>query len=174
MAAPAFNLTGEALRNKLLTYVNVGTNAAPIWEIQGIKTEDASYELNPDVTTVTDILGITYTDVNKVEPQLTMDPNTLRMGAKLSEKLLDIFRRRAYEEFQQFQVLTVWGMLGTAGAYEADLEDSCTIHPTTIGGSSRVNMPYTIILSNKITKGTVDVLFPAEDITFTPTVVVGG
>jgi len=168
--ATTFNLTGEALRNKLLTYVNVGTKTAPEWEIQGVKTEDAAYELNPDVTTVTDILGITYTDVNKVEPQITIDPNTLRMGAKLSEKLLDIYRRRAFEEFQQFEVLTVWGMLGTGSNYEADLEEGCTIHPNSIGGSSRVDMPYTILLSNKITKGTVNALFPASDIQFTPTV----
>ena len=170
MPAPTFNLTGEALRNKLLTYVNVGTKATPVWEIQGVKTEDASYELNPDVSTLTDILGDTYTNVNKMEPTLTMDPNTLRMGAKLNETLVDIYRRQAWEELFQFQVLTVWGMLGSSGAYEADLEDDCTIYPNSIGGDSRVNMPYTINLSNKRQKGTVNALYPATEITFTPTV----
>jgi hypothetical protein len=169
-AVPEITGTGEVLRKMMVTYVNVGTSEAKVWEAQGIKTEESSLELNPDISTITDILGITYTDVNKMEVSQSIDPNTLRMGAKLSEIMLDIYRRGALAEYSQFEVLIVYGFLGTAGAYEADLETGCTIIPNSIGGSSRVDMPFVINLSGNKTLGTVNALYPAETIVFTEAV----
>lgn len=169
-AVPTINQSGEVLRKYLVTYVNVGTSEAKVWEAQGIKVEDSSIELNPDIQTVTDILGITHTIVNKMEASQTLDPNTLRMGAKLSEKMLDIYRRGALAEYSQFEVLLVYGFLGTTGSYEADLETGCTVVPNSIGGSSRVDMPFVINLSGKKTLGTVNAFYPAETVTFTPAV----
>ena len=59
--------TGEILRKQMITYVNVGTSSAPEWEAVGVKVEDSSIEFNPDTETITDILGVTHTTVNKVE-----------------------------------------------------------------------------------------------------------
>lgn len=169
-AVPQINTTGEVLRKYLITYVNVGTPEAKVWEAQGIKVEDSAIEFNADVSTITDILGITYTDVNKIEASQTLDPNTLRMGAQLSEKMLDIYRRGALEEYSQFEVLIVYGFLGEEGTYEADLEVGCTVVPNSVGGSSRVDMPFVINLSGDKTLGTVNKLQPADEITFTPAV----
>lgn len=169
-AVPTINTNGEVLRKYMVTYVDVAEAGAttPIWEAQGIKVEDSSIELNPDISTITDILGITYSDVNKMEASQTLDPNTLRMGAKLSEKMLDIYRRGALNEYSQFKVLIVYGFLGSAGSYEADLETGCTVVPNAIGGSSRVDMPFVINLSGNKTLGTVNAFYPATDVTFTP------
>lgn len=171
-AIPTINTAGEVLRKYLVTYVNVGTTEAKVWEAQGIKVEESAIELNPDISTITDILGITYSDVNKMEASQTMDPNTLRMGAKLSEKMLDIYRRGAFDEYSNFEVLIVYGFLGTSGSYEADLETGCTVVPNAVGGSSRVDMPFVINLSGKKTLGTVNKFYPATDVEFTPATVI--
>ncbi len=165
----AFNLTGEALRNKLLVYVDVSEagSTTPEWEIQGVKSAEGVMAYNPTITTVTDILGETYTTVDGLATKITFDPNTLRMGSKLSEKLLEITRDQDYAKYSEFKVLVVYGMLGSDGAYEADMDEGCTINPNSLGGTSRVNMPFDITFSGKRTKGTVNALYPAKNIVFT-------
>jgi len=152
MFAEAFNLTGEAARKMLVTFVNVGTTSLPVWEAQGYKVEDSAIDFNPDTTTITDILGDTYTDVNKFEESQTLEPSTLRMGAGLAENLHQIWRDQDLEKFSQFEVALVYGYLGTTGAYEADIWKTCTIYPNSIGGSSRVDFPFTINLGGEKVK----------------------
>lgn len=165
-----FNLTGEALRKLMICAVDVSEGAAqPIWEIQGYKTEDSSIELNPDITTITDVLGDTYSDVNKFEEQQTFEPNTLRLGAMLNELLLKYWRYGQLEKFSQFKVLIGYGFIGADGAYEADVYTASTIEVTSIGGSSRVNMPFNIHFGGEKHHGTIDKLKGA-DIAFTETV----
>jgi len=167
-----FNLTGEALRNLYIFAVDVSEGAVtPEWEIQGYKTEDTSMEFNPEVTTVTDVLGDTYTDVDKFEEQIAFEPNTFRpfaKGGKLSALLLKYKREGTLEKFSQFRVLEGFGMLGTPGAYEADVHEKSTIYPTSMGGSSRTNFPFTVHLGGEITKGTIDTL--KRGLTFTPAI----
>ncbi len=169
-AVPTINTSGEVERKLMVLYVNVGTSLEPIWEPKGVKVEESALELNPDIETITDILGVTHTTVNKLEPSQAFDPNTLRMGAKLAEKMLDIYRRGALSEFSQFETLIVYGFLGTAGAYEADKETGCTITPNSIGGSSRVDMPFTVNFSGNKTLGTVNAFYPASSVVFTEAV----
>jgi hypothetical protein len=180
MAAPTFNLTNaEAQRNQYIIYVDVsqqsGAWSATVaeWEPQGWKTEDAATELNPEVSTITDILGINHTDVESMQPAMSLAPNTIRPlnnYGKLNTILLDITRRKAYPEFSQFKVMQVFGFIGTAGTgpFDADVHDKCTITPQSIGGSSRVDFPYDINFGGELKSGTVDKLFP--DPTFTPAV----
>lgn len=169
-ATPEISNPGEVLRKTLVTYVNVGTPEAKVWEAQGVKVEESAIEFNADVETITDILGISYTDVNKIEASQTVDPNTLRMGAKLSEKMLDIYRRGALQEYSDFEVMIVYGFLEDDGAFQADLEVGCTIVPNSIGGSSRVDMPFVINLSGNKTLGSVNKMFPVDEVVFTPAV----
>jgi hypothetical protein len=72
MAELTMNLAAKerAQRKTLITvaeWTPSGTTE-PVREILGARTEDASIEFNADVATSTDILGTTYTDVNKTEP----------------------------------------------------------------------------------------------------------
>lgn len=141
-------------------------------EVLGARVEDSSIELNPDMETVTDILGITYTDINKTEPQQTLDPSNIIGGSKISAYLYDAaIHNRITDYNQAFEVYVISGFMGDAtSGYEAVRHDGCTILPTSIGGSAYVQMPLEIHFSNKITSGTVDKL--ADDFVFTPDVTI--
>ena len=137
-------------------------------EVLGARVEDSSIELNPDIETMTDILGITYTDVNKTEPQQTLDPSNIMGGSKISAYLYDAFANNRINDYNQaFNVYIISGFIGNADdGYHAVRHDGCSIIPTSVGGSAYVQMPLEIHYSNKITSGTVNKL--ADDFTFTP------
>lgn len=135
-------------------------------EILGVRVTDSSIDLNADIETATDILGNTYTDVNKTEPQQTLDPSYIIGGSKISAYLYDAAihnRIAAYNGVFRIYIISVF--LGTEGAYEAVRHNGCTIIPTSIGGESYVAMPMDIHFSNNITSGTVDKVKP--DFVFT-------
>lgn len=168
---PSYQYIGETEyeRRLLQTYVNVGTGSTPEWQILGYKVEDSSIELNPSTSTITDILGITHTDVESFEASQGFDPGTILGGNKLQLILTDIYRRGARSEFKQFEVLVVYGWLGEEGAWQADVDKNCTITPSTLGGSSTVDMNFEISFSGEKTLGTVNSLDPyASDFAFTP------
>ena len=174
--ADTFNLKGEALRKLLICAVDVSEqpvstwNAAnAIWEIQGYKTEDASIGLNPQKTKVTDILGDTYTDIEKFEAAISFEPNTLRMGAKLSELMVKYWRNGQLEKFSQFPALIGYGFIGVEGAFDADVYPQSTVTPNDLGGSSRVNMPFELDFGGERKPGTIDKM-RGSDMVFTPTV----
>lgn len=143
-----------------------------IREVLGTRVEDSSIELNAEIETMTDILGITYTDVNKTEPQQTLDPSNIIGGSKISAYLYDaVIHNRITDYNQAFRVYVISGFMGDAtNGYEAVKHTGCSIIPTSIGGSSYVQMPLEIHFSNNITSGTVNKL--ADDFTFTPDVAI--
>lgn len=171
--ATEFNLNEnqKAERKLLVTAVNVGTSDKPEWEVIGAGVEDSSIELNPDVSSVTDILGVTETDVNKMEPKQSFEPYTIRGGSKLAFILFDIWQRKAWSELANFDVLLMYGFIGgaTEGTFAAEKQSGCTISINSIGGSAHVDMPIEINFSNNSTLGTVNKL-KGTDIAFTETV----
>lgn len=164
------NLTSEAVRKLMIVAVDVSeTEDTPEWELQGYKTEDASLELNPDITTITDVLGDTYSDLNKFEKAMSFEPNTLRPisnKGKLNEILLKYERHDQLSKFSRFKVLVAHGYLGDVGAYGAETYSACLITPSSLGGSSRVNFPYDINFGGIKVLGTVDKL--QAGLKFTP------
>ena len=144
--ATAFNLTAdiEAARKLMTTWVNVGTKSSKEWECVGVGVEDSSIETNPDITTTTDILGVTRTKVNKLERSQTLDPMTVRGGSDLQVKLYNLMRHDSLPEMSAFEVMVVYGYVGSTGTYEAELFDACTITTSSVGGSSTVDMPIDI------------------------------
>lgn len=172
-----FNLaTGQRAERKTLITVaewSTGTSTTKR-EILGTRTEDSSIEYNPDISTITDIRGINYTDVNKTQPQQDFDPFLILGGSDLAVKLNDIRRRNALTELSNFTIYVITAFLGTTGAYEAEKHTGCTITYNSIGGDTNVNMPISVYLSNDCEgtgspqAGTVDTLGP--DFVFTPAV----
>ena len=153
-----FNLDNgvKAARKLLKTYVNVASSDTPDWFLVGSGVEDSAIELNPNTETVTDILGITTTDVTKWEPNQSFDPFTVKGGSKLAEKLHEIWINKTPELLSQFEVLVVYSYVGDESAgYDAELQKNCTINITSIGGSANVDMPIEISYSNDSTRGTV-------------------
>lgn len=147
----------KADRKLEMIFVNMGTSETAEWEILGRGVEEASVAFNHDTNQATDILGITDTVVSPAKPEFDLDPCTIRGGQKLSEKLLDIERRNAIAELGQFEILHVHCYLGTAPSFTAELHKNCTIVPQSLGGSSYVDMPMTVYLSNDKTLGTVTI-----------------
>lgn len=167
--ATTLNLSnGErAQRKALITVAEWGEGSTPTREILGVRVEDSSIEFNADIETITDILGITYTDVNKTEPQQTLDPSYIIGGSKLSAYLAEAALENDISKYNNtFNVYIITTFIGTEGAYQAVKHTGCSIIPTSMGGDSYVAMPLEVHYSNNITKGTVDKL--ADDFTFTP------
>lgn len=160
---------GQRAQRKLLITVAAWTEGSTEHrEILGKRTEESSIELNADIQTSTDVRGITYTDVNKTEPQQTFDPFYVMGGSALGAYLSSAMLKNdinAYNGVFDIYIITVY--IGTEGAYEAVKHTGCSIIPTSLGGDSFVNMPIEVHFSNNITEGTVDKL--ADDFVFTPT-----
>lgn len=150
--------TDQKVERKLhMVFVDVSdTPSTPSWELQGRGVEDASVEYNHDVEQTNDILGRADTSISAAKPQMTFDPNTLRVGQKLNAKLVDIERRGATSELGAFKVLVVYMFLSSSGTgpYEADQYDNCSIVPTSMGGSDYVGLPFDLYLSGDRTAGT--------------------
>lgn len=161
----AFNLdltAGQrAQRKKLITVAEWGDgSASQKRELLGVRTEDSSIELNPDIQTSTDILGITYTDVNKTEPQQTFDPFYIIGGSDLATYLTDAVLRNNIDAYNNtFNVYVIAAFLTDTGSkYFAVKHTGCSIIPTALGGDSYNNMPIEVHYSNNITVGSVDKL----------------
>lgn len=157
----------KAARKLLRTYVNVGTSESKEWFLVGSGVEDSSIELNPNTESVTDILGVTTTDVTKWEPAQSFDPFTIKGGSALAFKLHEIWTNKTPELLSKFEVMVVYKYVGTeTDGYEAELQRNCTINMTSIGGSAYVDMPIEISYSNDSVKGTVK--FEDDAPVFTP------
>lgn len=167
--ADAVNLKAgqRAQRKTLITVAEwTGTGETPDREILGARTEDSSIEFNPDIETTTDILGITYSDVNKTEPQQDFDPYYLLGGSKLGAYLAEAALENRIDAYNgTFTIYIITAFIGTEGAYKCVKHSGCTILPTSIGGDSYVSMPIEVHYSNNIETGTVDKL--SDDFKFT-------
>ena len=177
MAEMALNLANKerAQRKTLITVAEWTPTGAtePIREILGARTEDSSIEFNADIAKSTDILGITYADVNKTEPQQSFDPFFLLGGSKLGEYLVAAALENRITDYNgKFNVYIIAAFIndksGTAEPtkYMTVKHNGCSIIPTSMGGDAYVSMPIEVHYSNEITKGSVDKL--ADDFVFTP------
>jgi hypothetical protein len=168
----------RAQRKTLITvaeWTPAGTSSTPIRELLGARTEESAIEFNPDVQTSTDILGVTYTDINKTEPQQSFDPFFLLGGSKLGEYLANAALENRIADFNgKFNVYIIAAFIsgkdsssGTTAktVYKAVKHTGCSIIPTSMGGDAYVSMPIEVHYSNNITVGTVDKL--SDDFEFT-------
>lgn len=165
----AFNLAnGQRADRKLLITVAEWSEGASstVREILGRRIESSAIEYNHDISTMTDILGENYTDVNKSQPQQSFEPYTITGGSKLAEYLNEKRRRNALSELNGFTVYVITAFKGDEGEWETEKHTDCTIVYSSIGGDTHTDMPITVYFSNKITLGTVDKL--DDSFVFTP------
>ena len=146
----------KAPRKLLKHYVNVGTGETKEWELLGVGVEDSAIETNFETETVNDILGNSETSVTGASPSQSFEPFTVRGGSKLAFKLHEIWLNKQYEKLSKFDMLTVYGYVGSeTDGYDADMQSDCTITFGSIGGSAYVDMPITVNYSDKKERGTV-------------------
>jgi hypothetical protein len=163
----------RAQRKQLITVAEWTEGTESLREILGVRTEDSSIDLNPDIETTTDILGYTYTDVNKTEPQQTLDPSYIIGGSALKKYLTQAMLKNDIQAYNgAFNVYIITAFISeTTGdpvsttSYYAVKHTGCSIIPTSIGGDNYVDLPIEVHFSNKITEGSVDKL--GEDFVFT-------
>ena len=167
MAGMKINLAqgDRAQRKTLITVAEWGDDNTR--EILGARTEDSSIEFNPDVATSTDILGITYTDVNKTEPSQSFDPFYVLGGSKLAEYLAQAALENDIQKYNgKFTIYIIAAFIndglstGTidASSFKAIKHTGCSIIPQSMGGDAYTSMPIEVHYSNNITVGTVDSL----------------
>ena len=165
----------KAVRKLLVTAVNVGDSiddtsqgAAPIWQVVGAGVEDSEVAFNPATETVTAILGVTETTVNKFETSQSLDPMTVRGGSTLAVKLYNQVKYNRYSEFPMYEVMLIYGYAKRQdGSFEAEVHKGCTLTPQSVGGSAYVDMPIDINFSNNKVHGTVNSYLFSDTITFT-------
>ena len=146
----------KAPRKLLKHYVNVGTGETQEWELLGAGVEDSAIETNFETETKKDILGNSETSVTGASPSQSFEPFTVRGGSKLAFKLHEIWLNKEYEKLSKFDMLTVYGYVGSeTDGYDADMQSDCTITFGSIGGSAYVDMPITVNYSDKKERGTV-------------------
>ena len=146
----------KAPRKLLKHYVNVGTDKSKEWELLGVGVEDSAIETNFETETVNDILGNSETSITGASPSQSFEPFTVRGGSKLAFKLHEIWLNKEYEKLSKFDMLTVYGYVGSdTDGYDADMQSDCTITFSSIGGSAYVDMPITVNYSDKKERGTV-------------------
>lgn len=168
MAGETINLNAgqRAQRKTLITVAEWGSGTTPEREILGARTEDSSIEFNPDIATSTDILGITYSEINKTEPQQSFDPYYLLGGSKLGAYLAQAALENNIDAYNStFTIYIIAAFIGSEGSYKCVKHTGCSIIPASIGGDAYVSMPIDVYYSNNIETGTVDKL--SDDFKFT-------
>lgn len=158
----------RAQRKLLITVASWKTdgNTFNNFEVLGIRTEDSSIEFNIDSETSTDILGNSWSDVNKTEPQQDLDPHYIVGGSKLDKYLTEAALRNRIDDYNaQFNIYIIAAYINdgstpgeTTGAtkFYTVKHSNCSIFPTAIGGDNYTSLPIEVHFSNTITPGYVN------------------
>lgn len=165
---PTITGSGDVQRKMLACAIDIGGDTTPEYLVIGYKITGSSVELNPDVETGTDINGRNFGSVNKFEPSQSFEPHRLTAGdnGAIAEKLIHYFRYREMDKFSQFKCILIYGFLGTAGAYPADMYDKCTVTPNSLGGEAWTEMPFDVTFGGEVVHGKTDKLI--DVVAFTP------
>lgn len=154
---PKYNYeSGKLSRSHLLHYLDSAFSAAgsASWFLLGKDIEDMSVELNPDISSVKNVLDETSVEDNGYEPSLDLDTFYANPGDALYEKLKDIMMNRKTGDACKTKILEVV-VDKTKGAYDAWTED-VIVKPQSYGGpQGGVNIPFNITFAGNRTQGSV-------------------
>lgn len=123
------------------------------WEIIGDDIEEMSYELNPDMETVKNILGQTKTKDNGYEPTMDADPFYADPEKKLYPMIRDIALDRKKGDACKTLMLEVIVEDTNATNHLAYVQE-VIVKPQSYGGDTGgFNIPFQISEDGKRTKG---------------------
>lgn len=129
----------------------------PEWFILGADLEELAVELNPDVESVTNILGETSVRDNGYEPSATADPYYANPDDSIYEKIRDIAMERKKGDACKTQILEVIVEDTKATSHLAFVED-VIVKPTSYGGGTDgVAIPFDVHFAGNRKKGTVTI-----------------
>lgn len=154
---PDYSYTsGKLHRSHLLHYLDstFAGSGSPSWYLIGKDNEDLSVELNPDTSTVKNVLDESSVTDNGYEPALDLDTYYANPEDSIYTKIKDIALNRLTGDACKTKVLEVI-IDKTSGAYDAWQED-VIVKPQSYGGpQGGVNIPYNITFAGNRVKGTV-------------------
>lgn len=157
-------------RERLVCYMNTGTDQAAVWTALGKRVPDSSEAYDWQEETAMDILGDTRTTLHKPNISQTFDPVKLDSEDSPAVKVWNIaIKDRNAKGLVNFDLLIVHLYAGTANtAMFAERYDSCAVFPTGIGGSGGgdIQMPIEVRFGGTRTTGTAAIA--SGVVTFTP------
>lgn len=143
-------------REALAHYLDSSFKMAPttaVWEIIGDDIEEMSVELNPDISTVKNILGQTKTKDNGYEPNIDADPFYADPDKKIYPQIRDIAFNRIKGDKCRTLLLEVV-VEDTSSDKHAAWVQEVIIKPQSYGGGTEgINIPFQISEDGKRTKG---------------------
>lgn len=157
-------------REMLVAYLNTGTESTPVWSPFGKRVTDSELSYDWADDTSTDILGNTYTEMNKPQITQAFDPYALDAGDTALVKIWNLaVKDQDYSALAAQDVLIVHLYAGTADtAMIAERYSACAIRPTSLGGEGggHIDMPIDVTYGGTRTLGTAAI--SSGVVTFTP------
>lgn len=157
--------TGSIKRKEFQLFADVAeTPATPIWEIIGDKVEEMSLAMNPNVTTVTDVLGNTTTALDKYEVQTDVSPMRAKKESKLFGILYGIVKdektlsdvERTFLAVNVFDTSTVTDGEEEKTVYAAWTQKAVVAVQSYGGNTEGLDLPFNIHWTGPKTHGTFD------------------
>lgn len=158
--------TGKIKREEFKLFADVGTDAAPEWELQGGGIDDLSLSMNPNVETTTDVTGVTETLLDKYEKKTTVAPYYAKRDSKLGAWLYNIVREEKTLSDVEKVFCCVNIFAGAAGAFDAWTQNAVVAVQSFGGNTKGVQIPYDIHWIGEKTYGTA--VITNGKLTFTP------
>lgn len=158
--------SGKLHRSHLLHYLDskFGASGSPVWYLIGKDNEDLSVELNPDTSTVKNILDENSVTDNGYDPSMSVDTYYANPDDPIYPTVKNIAMNRLTGDACKTTIMEVT-VDKTTGSYDAWTED-VIIKPQSYGGpQGGVNIPYNIMFAGNRVKGTVT--FSSGEPTFT-------
>ena len=154
-------------REKLIAYLNTGTNSAPVWSAIGKSVEESSAEYDWNRESSQDILGNAYSTMKKPVITQTFDPLPLEAGDAALEKLWNLAIKDQDAQSLAAQDMLIVHLYAGATAF-AERYSACAIQISSLGGAGggSIEMPIEVTYGGTRTVGTAT----ASDgtVTFTP------
>lgn len=121
-----------------------GGSGTPKWWLIGKDIEELSVELNPDVSSVKNILDETSVQDNGYEPSIEADPYYANPDDDIYPKLLNIAMNRKVGDQCKTKMLEII-VEDTADTNHKAWMEEVVVKPTSYGGGTAgVNIPFTI------------------------------
>lgn len=156
-------------REKLIAYLNTGTNSAPVWSAIGKRVEESSAEYDWNRESSQDILGNAYSTMKKPVITQTFDPLPLEAGDAALEKLWNLAIKDQDAQSLAAQDMLIVHLYAGVTAF-AERYSACAIQISSLGGAGggSIEMPIEVTYGGTRTVGTATA--SGGTVTFTPDV----